>query len=188
MGLVYNTMQNGTLAPFRAARFNYDSSGNIVSLTWRDAQSSVYVWAEYYYLRNEQGDIIGLLDNEGTRIATYTYDTWGNPLTTTLSESKYGYLSNVSPFRYRGYVYDMETNLYYCQSRYYDPSIGRFISADALMSTGQGVLGYNMYAYCLNNPASMSDPSGYYGTQTDWEAYTETCKKTLIKFGHMLLV
>ena len=47
------------------------------------------------------------------------------------------------------------------QSRYYDPEIGRFLNADAFASTGQGILGNNMFAYCGNNPVSCSDPSGY---------------------------
>lgn len=46
------------------------------------------------------------------------------------------------------------------QSRYYDPEIGRFINADALISTGQGILGNNMFAYCLNNPVTLSDVCG----------------------------
>ena len=65
------------------------------------------------------------------------------------------------PLRYRGYVYDDETNLYYLQSRYYDPEMGRFINADALVSTGQGLLGNNMFAYCNNNPVIFCDPCGY---------------------------
>ena len=64
------------------------------------------------------------------------------------------------PFRYRGYVYDTETQLYYLQSRYYDPATCRFISADVLLSTGQGVIGHNSFAYCGNNPIVRSDPSG----------------------------
>ncbi len=50
--------------------------------------------------------------------------------------------------------------MYYLQSRYYNPEIGRFINADAFASTGQGALGNNMYAYCLNNPVMCSDPTG----------------------------
>ena len=69
-------------------------------------------------------------------------------------------LGKYNPFRYRSYVYDEETKLYYLQSRYYNPTIGRFISADAFVSTGQGVLGYNMFAYCNNNPVMGYDPSG----------------------------
>ena len=64
------------------------------------------------------------------------------------------------PFRYRGYVYDEETGFYYLQSRYYNPELGRFISADVYLSTGQGVIGHNSYAYCLNNPVNMFDPYG----------------------------
>ena len=57
-------------------------------------------------------------------------------------------------------MYDEETGFYYLQSRYYDPEVGRFISSDVLLSTGQGVLGHNAYAYCLNNPVNMSDSCG----------------------------
>ena len=60
-------------------------------------------------------------------------------------------LGAVNPLTYRGYVYDTETDLSYLQSRYYDPAVGRFINADALVSTGQGLLGNNMFAYCLND-------------------------------------
>ena len=67
-----------------------------------------------------------------------------------------------NPLRYRGYVYDNETELYYLQSRYYDPDVGRFINADAFASTSQGILGNNMFAYCRNNPVSRIDPSGTY--------------------------
>lgn len=53
-----------------------------------------------------------------------------------------------------------ETNLYYLQSRYYDPEVGRFINADVFVATGQGMLGNNMFAYCRNNPVSRKDASG----------------------------
>ncbi len=69
-----------------------------------------------------------------------------------------------NPFRYRGYVYDTETGWYYLQSRYYNPTVGRFISADVLLSTGQGVLGHNAFAYCLNDPTNMTDECGYIAT------------------------
>ncbi len=65
-----------------------------------------------------------------------------------------------NPFRYRSYVYDQETGLYYLQSRYYNPLFCRFISADTYVSTGQGILGYNMFAYCQNNPVIYYDPAG----------------------------
>ena len=60
----------------------------------------------------------------------------------------------------QSYYYDTETGFYYLQSRYYDPANHRFINADAYASTGQSFLGYNMFAYCLNNPVNASDPTG----------------------------
>ena len=63
-------------------------------------------------------------------------------------------------YQKKSYNGDNESGLYYLQSRYYDPEIGRFINADALVATGQGLLGNNMFAYCLNNPANYIDPSG----------------------------
>jgi RHS repeat-associated protein len=69
-------------------------------------------------------------------------------------------LGALNPLRYRGYVYDTETGFYYLQSRYYDPQIGRFLNADAFTSTGQGLLGNNMFAYCYNNSVCMADYQG----------------------------
>ncbi len=66
----------------------------------------------------------------------------------------------LNPLRYRGYYYDTDTQLYYLQSRYYDPEVSRFINADAYASTGQGIVGYNMFAYCNNNPICWKDPTG----------------------------
>ena len=69
-------------------------------------------------------------------------------------------LGKHNPLRYCSYVYDEETKLYYLQSRYYNPEICRFISADAFVSTVQGILGYNMFAYCGNNPVMRVDRTG----------------------------
>ena len=95
---------------------------------------------------------------EGTVSAGYTYDAWGNPLSTTGSMATT--LGTQNPLRYRGYVYDTETGLYYLQSRYYNPGWGRFINADGYASTGQGIIGNNMFAYCGNNPVKHLDPQG----------------------------
>ena len=86
------------------------------------------------------------------------FDSWGKLLST--SGSLAFTLGKNNPFRYRGYVYDEETGFYYLQSRYYNPEVGRFISSDVLLSTGQGVLGHNAYAYCLNNPVNREDSNG----------------------------
>ena len=118
----------------------------------------------YLYTRNLQGDIIAITDTATeTVVATYTYDSWGNVLTAT------GTMAEVNPFRYRGYYYDAETSLYYLQSRYYDAEVGRFINADAYVSTGQGMIGNNMYAYCGNGPVNRIDITGAFFKEIgDW--------------------
>ena len=70
------------------------------------------------------------------------------------------HVAHLNPFRYRGYMYDEETGFYYLRSRYYDPEVGRFLNADALVSTDTGLMGYNMFAYCNNNPVKYADSSG----------------------------
>ena len=91
-------------------------------------------------------------------VAKYVYDAWGNCTIT----HNVGNIANINPFRYRGYYYDFETGLYYLQSRYYDPSIGRFISPDSVeYLEPDNVLGLNLYAYCYNNPIMYADPSGH---------------------------
>lgn len=116
--------------------FTYDSVG---------AVGVKYNGTQYYYLRNAQGDIMGIVNTSGTVVVEYTYDAWGRLLTTTGSMAST--LGEINPLRYRGYVYDTETGLYYLESRYYNPNIGRFINADAFSSTGQGCIGYNLFAY-----------------------------------------
>ena len=130
--------------------FAYDGSGSPMAV--------VYNGAVYYYITNLQGDVVAILDSNKNVVVEYTYDAWGNPLSTTGSMATT--LGVHNPLRYRGYVYDSETQLYYLQSRYYDPALGRFINADAFASTGTGLLGYNMFAYCNNNPVAYSDPAG----------------------------
>ena len=130
--------------------YSYDASGQLISVN--------YNGTEYYYLRNGQTDIVGLMDGSGNRVVEYTYDAWGKLISTTgtLATS----LGADNPFRYKDYYYDTETGLYYLMTRYYDPEVCRFISADVYMTTGQGVLGGNMWAYCLNNPVLYSDTFG----------------------------
>jgi RHS repeat-associated protein len=94
-------------------------------------------------------------------VASYAVTTaYGIPLILQTDATLTPILKYLNPFLYRGYVYDIETTLYYLQSRYYDPEMGRFINADGLVTTGQGILGNNMFTYCNNNPVSMADTLG----------------------------
>ena len=154
-GVTHNYVWQGSklaadITDVYALYFHYDSSGEVIGFT----RTSNGTDTEYFYVKNLQGDILKVITATGTEAATYTYDAWGKLLTST------GDLADINPLRYRGYFYDAETGLYYLQSRYYDPETCRFINADAFASTGQGVLGANMFAYCLNNPINLSDPSG----------------------------
>ena len=96
----------------------------------------------------------------------YVYDSWGKKLSTTGTLATT--LGKYQPFRYRGYVYDEETQWYYLQSRYYDPNTRRFISADVYLSTGQGVIGHNSFAYCNNEPVLLSDDAGHMPLNSTW--------------------
>ena len=130
--------------------FSYDATGNPMSV--------LYNGTDYYYTVNLQGDVTAILNTSGTAVVEYTYDAWGNILTVTGSMADT--LGAVNPMTYRGYVYDTETGLYYVSSRYYDPEIGRFINADVMLDT-ETVLGFNLFAYCGNNPIMYVDPTGY---------------------------
>ncbi len=113
----------------------------------------------YTYIHNLQGDVVGLLDNSGTLVVEYKYDAWGKAIATTGSMA--ATLGKRNPFRYRGYIYDEETGLYYLRSRYYNPVVGRFVNEDGAIIPG--LLSTNMFAYCSNNPLSMVDTSGCRG-------------------------
>ena len=138
--------------------FYYDALGEIIGFN--------YANQDYYFGKNLQGDVVELYQ-DGTLIATYEYDAWGKLLSikdangvTIADDINSTHVAVINPIRYRGYYYDIEKKMYYLNSRYYYPTIGRFISADGYVSTGQDILGTNMFAYCLNNPVNMLDKSG----------------------------
>ena len=113
----------------------------------------VYNGTAYAYVKSLQGDIVAILDENGNAVVSYGYDAWGAPLWCTgeLAET----LGKVQPFRYRGYVFDEETGLYYLRSRYYNPRWGRFVNADG------AIIQKNLFAYCSNGPIVGYDPSGF---------------------------
>ena len=121
--------------------------------------------ARYLYIKNIQGDVMAIANSAGTIYARYEYDAYGRVVSVTDGNgndvsSQPNHIANVNPIRYRGYYYDTESGLYYLKSRYYDPVTCRFINADGYISTGQGLLSTNMFAYCENNPVNKFDPTG----------------------------
>ena len=105
----------------------------------------------------ESLDIL-IADEYGSIVVNYTYDAWGNILSITGSLAST--IGNINPIRYRSYYYDTETGFYYLQTRYYDPAIRRFINADGYVNANGDILGFNMYAYCGNNPVMYVDYTG----------------------------
>lgn len=152
-----------------AAKYLYNDSDEVIGFKWvndTDAQST------YYYLKNLQGDITGIVSSTGKLEISFNYDAWGkrttdyhvdssSPLAALQLLTKI-YISLLNPFGYRGYCYDGYAGFYYLQSRYYDSNTGRFINADDtnyLNATGT-VLGCNLFAYCENDVVNRVDPSG----------------------------
>ena len=113
----------------------------------------------YAYLYNLQGDVIALIDSNGKKVVEYKYDAWGRILSKTGTMAST--LGTLNPFRYRGYVYDEETGLYYIQTRYYNPTWRRFLSADLIIGFMGQLLTHNQYTYCENNPVNYIDKNGF---------------------------
>ena len=140
--------------------FLYDESGSPIGMRYRTTSYAKGVWDVYFFEKNLQGDIVAVYNSSGTKLVSYGYDdAWGYA-TTSYSNGGSNTGARYNPFRYRGYYYDSDLGLYYLNSRYYDANTGRFISADGYVSTGQGLLGNNMFAYCNNNPVMYKDPNG----------------------------
>ena len=139
----------------------YDADGASIGMQYRTTSMAKGDFYTFWFEKNLQGDIVAVYNESGTKVYTYQYDAWGNCTATPVSSIGSNIYAQYNPFRYRGYYYDMETGLYYLQSRYYDPAIGRFINADAEISDVNGELqGYNLFTYCFNNPVNLSDLSG----------------------------
>ena len=138
----------------------YDASGSPYALNYYNGSTST----KYYFVKNIEGDVLELRTGTNTLVARYIYDGWGKLLEVRDASgnaiTSSTHIANLNGLRYRGYFYDTETKLYYLQSRYYDPQTQRFISPDSYVSTGRGIIGHNMFAYCSNCPASFSDVSG----------------------------
>ena len=77
--------------------YAYDNSGKLFGVYYDGASNDGF----YFYKRNIQGDIIGILDRNGVEVVTYLYDTWGKLISTT--GSKASTIGEDNPFRYRGY-------------------------------------------------------------------------------------
>ena len=159
----------------KSLEFVYDDGNQPFAMIYKHGQTTEL----YYYVLNAQGDVIALLNADGTLAASYNYGAWGNYSVHGADGKKTTdatFIGHINPLRYRGYYYDRETRLYYLQSRYYDFANCRFINADGVVTTNVAeFLECNMFAYCTNNPINFSDEDGkcYYAngvwTHDAWE-------------------
>lgn len=145
----------------------FDNSGEQIGYEIHLVENNEYI--RFFFEKNLQGDIIGVYNEEGEKVLTYWYDSWGN-VSPTYNKENNDVLSQslialmYTPITYRGYIYDPYTGLYYLQSRYYNPTYGRFLNSDTteILEATQGTPhGANLFAYCNNNPVNRVDRTGY---------------------------
>ena len=150
----------------------YDENGAPIGLQYRTSDYASGIFDFFFFDKNLQGDIIGIYNADGEKICTYTYDAWGIcniALTSGISSLERNVAVTYNPFRYRGYYYDTETGLYYLQSRYYNPEWGRFLNADGYVNANGDIIGFNIFAYCGNNPIIGIDPTGKWTFSTGFQ-------------------
>ena len=111
---------------------------------------------KFFYLLDEQNNVIGLLDEKGNKVVSYVYNSWGEIISCKGDKS----VAEINPFRYKSYYYDTESGLYYLYNRYYDPVLKRMISKDKYLDTKFNFFSHNMYAYCENSPVNATNYSG----------------------------
>ena len=139
--------------------YSYSSNGIIQSVS----EISNKDIKTYFYLIDIIGNIVGLVDENGNIVVEYDYSSYGK---VEVKKDTVG-ISKKDHIRYKGYIYDEETKLYYLISRYYDPEIGRFISPDSVeYIEPSSISGLNLYVYCCNDPINMYDPSGHFALST----------------------
>ena len=158
-------LRNKKVSPTGTIRYHHDNEGRVIAESNdSDSVTAQTIWGHkalarktngnyYYYLYNGHGDVTQVVDQNGNIVNSYTYDEWGNIL------SKQEQVSN--PLKYAGEYYDEESGLYYLRARYYDPTIGRYISRDSYEGEITNPLSLNLYTYVENDPLSYVDPSGH---------------------------
>ena len=144
--ILRETWDSNTLIPL------YDNEDSVCGILYNNVP--------YYFIKNLQGDVIAILDKDAQTVARYTYDAWGVP--EIKLDSSTGQIATINPFRYRGYYYDQSIGLYYLQSRYYDPQVGRFVNGDeaVILNISNELLSCNLFCYCENNSVNESDYGG----------------------------
>ncbi len=135
--VVYETNGNYSII------YTYDYDGTLITFSYDDELADLSVGTEYFYIYNQMRDITHIIDINGEEKVRYIYDAYGNIIDID-AISPYSEIVEANPYRYRGYRYDSEINMYYLNSRYYNPEIGRFINADGLLDELVNIQSTNM--------------------------------------------
>ena len=133
--------------------FNYDETGKLFGASC-DGK-------EYFYIHDITGNITKIVDEDFSIVALYEYDAFGK-LKPDSYHSQTTTIGKYNPFIYKNYFYDVETGLFYCNSRYYSPELCRWLTPDSIEYLDpESINGLNLYCYCGNNPVMYVDPSGH---------------------------
>lgn len=146
----------------------YDENNNAYGLVvnkMEDADgNAVNETNTFYYMKDADNVITAIIDENGKELVSYGYDNNGAVMSLNNADG-YRYLMLLNPLAYKDSVYDIESGLYYLESRYYEPYLGRFLSPNSVLDTGsESVMCTNLYSYCENDPVNNVDPST--GTNT----------------------
>lgn len=155
--------EDGVVTKTVVYKYLYDEYNSPIGIAlWVDGEKN----GNYWYIKNAQGDVTAIYCEGQGIVVNYNYDAYGNMKAVAGENGLAGAVVMIlyNSITYRGYYFDIDTNLYYLQSRYYFPEWGRFINADDVEYLGVSgtALSYNLYAYCENDPVNGSDPNGCY--------------------------
>ncbi len=168
--IIRETWGNNELVPI------YDNEDAVCGIRYNNVP--------YYFIKNLQGDVIAIADKDATIVARYSYDAWGVPTIT--ADITACNIATINPFRYRSYYYDDEIDLYYLQSRYYDPVIGRFVNADKSIGANDDHSTYALYTYCGNCPVDRCDSLGSFWKKI-WNGIKKAVRTLLNKTNKVLV-
>ena len=116
-----------------------------------DLTGFTYNGESYYYVKDAFNTVRYIINSTGKIVVYYIYSAFGKSIDI-LGEMK-DTIGVINPFRYKGYYYDVETQLYWVSSRYYSPELCRWISPDSIEYLNpSSINGLNLYCYCFNNP------------------------------------
>ena len=140
------------IGPRNRLDFLYDENGILYGLI-KDSSR------KYFYIRDFMSNILGLVDDSGNIVVKYKYDAYGNRIS--ITDTSGCDLGNINPFRYKGYYYDDDVEMYYCKSRFYVPLWHRWLNSDSInYLEPKNITSLNLFTYCNNNPVMYVNPTG----------------------------